>query len=109
MSGVLPHLALAIAARSREGDVPDPSLSGWVKHRLLAQIQQRFKEAGIAIPFPAQEFIVKHAPDAAVSVFTAPHGIRRLDPGAVVPAPPHLATVPVAEEVVEETRRGVDE
>ncbi|MDR3636149.1 MAG: mechanosensitive ion channel [Isosphaeraceae bacterium] len=89
--------------------VPDPSLGGRVKHRLLTQVQHRFKEAGIAIPVPSQEFIVKPAPDAAVSFFTAPGGFHRIDPGATVPPPPHRVLAGHLAEDVEETRRGVDE
>ena len=43
--------------------VPDPSLAGRVRHRLFAQIQKRFKEAGIEIPLPAQELFVKSLGD----------------------------------------------
>ena len=49
--------------------VPDPSLSGRVRHRLFAQIQQRFKEAGIAA-----------RPDAGQSARQAPR--RRTPRGA---------------------------
>ena len=32
--------------------VPEPGLSGDVKHRLCAEIQRRFTQEGIVIPYP---------------------------------------------------------
>jgi small-conductance mechanosensitive channel len=35
--------------------VPEPGLSGTVKHRLCAEIQRRFTQEGIVIPYPTHE------------------------------------------------------
>ncbi len=38
--------------------VPEPGLSGNVRHRLCAEIQRRFTEEGIVIPYPTHELHV---------------------------------------------------
>ncbi len=40
--------------------VPEPGLSGDVKHRLCAEIQRRFMQDGIVIPFPTHELHVNN-------------------------------------------------
>ena len=39
--------------------VPEPALAGRVRHRLFAQIQRRFAEAGIMIPLPTQTLLLR--------------------------------------------------
>ena len=56
--------------------VPDPSYPGKVRHRLCAQIQARFAEAGIEIPLPIQELRIARSADEAVAVESG----RRPDP-----------------------------
>ena len=68
--------------------VPDPSLGGRVRHRLLGQIQRRFQDAGIEIPLPTQELRLKSAGKAPPPAVSA---TRRTDQAAVTPPapPPH--------------------
>ncbi len=40
--------------------VPDPGLSGDVRHRLCTEIQRRFTEEGIVIPYPTHELHVNN-------------------------------------------------
>ncbi len=40
--------------------VPDPGLAGTVRHRLCAEIQRRFTQDGIVIPFPTHELHVNN-------------------------------------------------
>ena len=40
--------------------VPEPGLSGDVKHRLCTEIQRRFNQEGIVIPFPTHELHVNN-------------------------------------------------
>lgn len=47
--------------------VPDPSYPGKVRHRLCAQIQSRFAEAGIEIPLPIQELRFARAVEEAAA------------------------------------------
>jgi potassium efflux system protein len=42
--------------------VPDPNLAGGVRHRLCAEIQRRFGEEGIVIPYPTHELHVNRVP-----------------------------------------------
>ena len=87
--------------------VPDPSLAGRVRHRLFSQIQKRFKEAGIAIPLPAQELFVKSLGEPQ----PAPYGTHRFDSAHPSSPPPswqseHVQPPPAP---VEDCHRGVDE
>jgi potassium efflux system protein len=92
--------------------VPEPSLAGRVRHRLFAQIQKRFREAGIAIPLPSQELYVTPIADPrmhphAVSTSGAWH---RYDPAqATPPDPAVMAHGQPAPAPVEDCHRGVDE
>ncbi len=89
--------------------VPDPSLVGRVKHRLLGQVQRRFKDSGIEIPIPSQEFIVKPVGDSALSFFSGPNGNPRVDHGTIATHAPHrYGSVRLPEETVE-NRCVVDE
>jgi hypothetical protein len=81
--------------------VPEPSLVGRVKHRLSAEVQRRFAEANIGIPYPTHEVHLCRVSDDLTRVIEEPHGVAssgasRLDPAAVAPPPPHRAeaTVP---------------
>jgi potassium efflux system protein len=88
--------------------VPDPSLSGRVRHRLMTQVQKQFREEGIEIPLPIHELLVK-ATDASVSELGVPTEILRTDPPSTPPPAPHWASQPQPIAEAEECRRGVDE
>ncbi len=90
--------------------VPDPSVAGRVKHRLCTAIQQRFHDAGITIPMPTREIILR-APvtePGSETPITWPAGIR-IDRAA--PAIPAMKAAPVAStpEPAQPSHRGVDE
>ena len=75
--------------------VPDPSLAGRVKHRLSAEVQRRFAEANIGIPYPTHEVHLCRVPDELTQVLDQPRWISgstssRIDPGTAAPPPPHL-------------------
>ena len=91
--------------------VPEPSLAGRVRHRLFTQIQKRFKEAGIAIPLPTQELLVKPIGDPRSSPDGRPARppaatTRRTDPAL---APARRARPTPVPAPVEDCHRGVDE
>jgi potassium efflux system protein len=84
--------------------VADPSLAGRVRHRLCGQIQARFKEAGIEIPLPAREYIVRTLNSEPSSAFGE---TLRIDPAShTPPAPRFRQQIPAP---VEPSHRGVDE
>ena len=56
--------------------VPDPSLGGRVKHRVYSQIVSLFREAGISIPLPAQELILKPVGTGPMTMSTSTDAIR---------------------------------
>lgn len=86
--------------------VPDPSLCGRVRHRLMTQIQRRFKEAEIQIPLPAHELFVKPGGEGLrIESPSAVESIRR-DQAPFRSHSPHWVTQVAA---VEECHRGVDE
>jgi potassium efflux system protein len=92
--------------------VPDPSLAGRVRHRLFSQIQQRLREAAIAIHVPVHELLVKatNLPTPASAWHEIAGGHQRLDPAQTTPPVPRSAVVSqVAPSPVEECHRGVDE
>jgi small-conductance mechanosensitive channel len=77
--------------------VPEPSLSGDVKHRLCAEIQRRFTQEGIIIPYPTHELHLNNRVPAELprplagkedeSLATAfPY---RYDPASRTPPAPH--------------------
>ena len=78
--------------------VPEPGLAGDVRHRLCAEIQRRFTEEGIVIPYPDPRAprqqprgqVPPRAPESTRddSLFVYPH---RFDPAAKTPPPPHVA------------------
>ena len=89
--------------------VPDPSLSGRVKHRLFRQIQLRFREANIQIPLPIQELFVKPY-EGFESRATRPPSFRaRVDPPSSTPSGLRSASPRPSPEPVEDSHRGVDE
>jgi potassium efflux system protein len=76
--------------------VPEPGLVGHVKHRLSAEIQRRFAEASIGIPYPTHEVHLCRVPDDIAGVIAEPRGAAisvatRFDQAAVVPPGPHAA------------------
>ena len=73
--------------------VPDPGLSGGVRHRLCSEIQRRFTADGIVIPFPTHELHVNRVPDGLARVLETaradaipPH---RFDQPSRTPPLPH--------------------
>ena len=52
--------------------VPDPGLVGRVKHRLSAEIQRRFGEAKVGIPYPTHEVHLCRVPDDLTRVLEQP-------------------------------------
>jgi hypothetical protein len=76
--------------------VPEPSLVGRVKHRLSAEVQRRFGEANIGIPYPTHEVHLCRVSDDLTRVIEQPPGVAtsgasRSDQAAMVPPAPHLA------------------
>jgi small-conductance mechanosensitive channel len=91
--------------------VPEPSLAGRVRHRLLREVQRRFAESGIAIPLPTQELRVRQlggwTPAPYPGVTADPD--RRADGPDPAPPAPKLSVVRPTPEPVEDCHRGVDE
>jgi small-conductance mechanosensitive channel len=87
--------------------VPEPSLMGRVKHRLYSQVQHRFEESGIVIPFPAQELRVHAMNSTASDHLTSRH--FRADPPETIPAAPRVATRLPLPVPAENCHWGVDE
>ena len=76
--------------------VPDPGLVGRVKHRLSAEVQRRFGEANVGIPYPTHEVHLCRVPDDLTRVLEQPRwapggGSFRFDPSSHSPPPPHVA------------------
>ena len=69
--------------------VPEPSLVGRVKHRLSAEVQRRFSEANIGIPYPTHKVHLCRVPDDITRVIES--GASRFDPASAVPPAPHVA------------------
>jgi potassium efflux system protein len=90
--------------------VPDPSLKGRVRHRLMTQIQKRFVEAEIEIPLPAHELLVRGSTDGLRLESRDLVERRRTDPAEPQPPTPHWGTAPAHTVAkVEDCHRGVDE
>jgi potassium efflux system protein len=75
--------------------VPDPSLSGRVKHRVSSEIQKRFAEERIEIPYPIQEVRVMGDHDAAERIIDRPQpnpgkAQTRTEKNRPTPPPPHI-------------------
>ena len=90
--------------------VPEPSLGSRVRHRLMTQIQKRFRDADIRIPLPAQELrFTPIATEAGAGMGTGLEGVRA-DTASITPPAPLFGTAPVhAPPAAEECHRGVDE
>jgi small-conductance mechanosensitive channel len=90
--------------------VPDPSLSGRVKHRLCREIQARFQAAGVEIPLPAHEVHVRGADGdhALTDVLSAGRSSRRIDSAHLIAPPPHAIPIAIPSPA-EDCHRGVDE
>jgi potassium efflux system protein len=89
--------------------VPEPSLAGRVKHRLFAQIQRRFREAGIQIPLPTHALVVSPLePASPATVASAPEAVRA-DVATRTPPAPWLQAPRYTPAPVEDCHRGVDE
>jgi potassium efflux system protein len=76
--------------------VPDPGLAGRVKHRLSAEVQRRFGEANVGIPYPTHEVHLFRVPDDLTRVLEQPRwapgaAVHRPDPASHAPPSPHLA------------------
>lgn len=76
--------------------VPDPSLIGRVRHRVCAEIQRRFAEENIQIPFPTRELLLNRIPDELSRALQEPKpaevaSANRVDPSSKTPAGPHPA------------------
>lgn len=101
--------------------VPDPGLAGRVKHRLSSEIQRRFGEANVGIPYPTHEVYLRHVPGDLSQGLEPPRwgpgaGMPRFDVASYVPPPPHLADAVIparrpqpAAESDEAIHRPVDE
>ena len=89
--------------------VPDPSLSGRVKHRLFRQIQQQFKDANFPIALPIQELFVKPFDTVDANPYTLRSVHHRADPPSPTPPGPRTPTLRPMPEPVEDSHRGVDE
>ncbi len=82
--------------------VPEPGLSGNVKHRLCAEIQRQFTQEGIIIPYPTHELHVNnHVPressrgrEVAPDETYVSHPFR-YDSAAKTPPAPHAPAVGV--------------
>jgi small-conductance mechanosensitive channel len=73
--------------------VPEPGLSGNVRHRLCSEIQRRFSAEGIVIPYPTQELHLNRMPEGLARALEAagadaipPH---RFDQPSRTPPTPH--------------------
>jgi potassium efflux system protein len=99
--------------------VPDPSLIGRVRHRICAEIQRRFAEENIQIPFPTRELLLNRIPDELTRALQEPKSAEvvsanRVDPSSKTPAGPHAFAVDPshrskAAAYKEDFCRGVDE
>lgn len=68
--------------------VPDPGLASRVRHRLYGAIQRGLDEAGVAIPYPTHELLIKSVPEDLIIAEPARRSGARVDPGDQgVPAP----------------------
>jgi len=97
--------------------VPDPSLSGRVRHRLVREIQHRFTDEGIPMPVPAQKIVIDPRDLAPFRASAAATDVYRVDPASTTPPgptwpasvlSPHPHTRPTPAPL-ENCNRGVDE
>ncbi len=79
--------------------VPEPGMSGDVRHRLCREIQRRFAAQGIVMPFPTHELHVSRQGEDVALALEAPRAEpisrqgQRVDAPAKVPPAPHAAAV----------------
>ena len=85
--------------------VPEPGLAGRVKHRLFAQIQKRFTEAGIELPVPTREIRLHGEPATPTPMLKPLLGPSRSHEPSPTPPPPRFATI----KAVEPLTRCVDD
>jgi potassium efflux system protein len=89
--------------------VPEPSLAGEVRHRLCTEVQRRFVEEGIVIPFPTHELHLNRVPlDLTRALETTRSGptlaqAKRYDVPARTPPSPHTSGTG---SLADETARG---
>lgn len=86
--------------------VPEPSLAGRVRHRLLRQIQIKFEDANIRIALPTQELRLHSLDRKPIQPFAEHH---RYDAPSQTPPVPWLTTPRPVPAPVEDCHRGVDE
>ena len=89
--------------------VPDPSLTGRVRHRLFAQIQRRFKEEGIALAQTAVFPLTRPVGgENSAPPQVAVNGLR-VHPASLIPAPRLRSSATPTPAPVENCHRGIDE
>jgi potassium efflux system protein len=89
--------------------VPEPGLGARVRHRLFAQVQKQFAEAGVEIPLPMQELRVQALADTSGKYAAMAVDYSRLDAASPTPPAPRFSTPPPIPAAVEDCHRGVDE
>ena len=91
--------------------VPDPSVAGRVKHRVCSEIQKRFGEAGIIMPMPTREIVLRTSSAVASepTPIVWPSGMR-VDAGSHgIPAMKSAPCPVCTPEPAQPSHRGVDE
>jgi len=89
--------------------VPDPSLAGGVRHRLCTEIQRRFAQEAIVIPFPTHELHLNRVPPDLTRALESTRDdplsaqANRYDPPSRTPRAPHGPAV--AQEAGENAQR----
>jgi potassium efflux system protein len=75
--------------------VPEPGLAGGVRHRLCTEVQRRFVEEGIVIPFPTHELHLNRVPPDLTRALESTRDetlhaqARRYDTASRIPPAPH--------------------
>jgi potassium-dependent mechanosensitive channel len=93
--------------------VPDPNLAGGVRHRLCAEIQRRFSDQGIVIPFPTHELHWNGIPPDLTRALETPRDDTRsaspvrFDPAARTPPDPHSTAALAHPATAPERNEGV--
>lgn len=85
--------------------VPDPSLGPRVRHRLCTQVQKRFQAAGIGIPFPMRELLVRPTTPEGLSIVPSASPSVRFAPASPTPPPHHVGMLEAArsDEIIHRT------
>lgn len=92
--------------------VPDPSLGGRVRHRIVTAIQHRFAAEEILKPVPTQKLLLDPREFASFRSVGVGSEQIRADPASTTPPPPLLLASGMVRAVptpVAECNRGVDE